>query len=45
MLLIEETRDAAAMLFEQEGLRGEARALKARALKRYERALKDIALN
>ena len=45
MLLIEETRDAAAMLFEQERLRGEARALKARALKRYERALKDIALN
>ncbi|MEZ7872334.1 MAG: helicase-related protein, partial [Eubacteriales bacterium] len=45
MLLIEETREAAAMLFEQAGLRGEARALKARALKRYERALKDIALN
>ena len=45
MLLIEETRDAAAMLFKQEGLHGEARALTARALKRYERALKEVALN
>ena len=45
MLLIEETREAAILLWEQEELRGEARVLIARALKRYERALKEIALN
>ncbi len=45
MALVEETREAAVMLWEHEELRGEARVLIARALKRYDQALKEIALN
>lgn len=45
MLLIEETREAAIMLEHQKEFRREAEILKRRAMKRYERALNEIALN